>query len=69
MSSLWVLGVVVTLVDKPPDPKDVGQGWWGFVVFLALAVATVLLWLSFRRQLRKIDFKEEPDAPPGSTEH
>jgi hypothetical protein len=69
MSSLWVLGVVVALVDKPPDPKDVGQGWWGFVVFLALAVATVLLWLSFRRQLRKIDFKEEPDAPPGPSEH
>ena len=46
-----------------PDPKDVKQGWLGFGVFLALAVAVVLLWLSFRRQLKKVDFVEEPAAP------
>ena len=32
-------------------------------MFLALAVAVVLLWLSFRKQLKKIDFEEEPDEP------
>jgi hypothetical protein len=63
MNSPWVAGVVVPLVDKVPDPADVGPGLLGFVVFVALAVATVLLWLSFRRQLKKVNFEEQPDAP------
>jgi uncharacterized membrane protein (DUF441 family) len=61
MNSL--LAVLVPLVDKRPDPEDVKQGWLGFVVFLALAVAVVLLWLSMRRHLKKIDFEVEPDEP------
>jgi hypothetical protein len=56
-------GVWVPLVDKPPDPSEVGQGWIGFAVFLFLAVATVLLWLSFRRQLKKVNFEEQPERP------
>ncbi len=59
--------VLVPLVDKPPDPSEVGQGWIGFLVFLFLAVATVLLWLSFRRQLKKVNFEEEPDPAPRRT--
>jgi hypothetical protein len=46
---------------KAPDPEDVKPGWLGFGVFLALAAAVVLLWLSMRRQLKKVDFEEEPD--------
>jgi hypothetical protein len=57
-----VLTVLAPLVDGP-DPADVKQGWLGFVVFIALAVAVVLLWLSMRRHLRKVDFEEEPDPP------
>ncbi len=56
-------GVLVPLVDKPPDPSKLGQGWAGFLVFVFLAVATVLLWLSFRRQLKKVDFEEQPERP------
>jgi hypothetical protein len=56
-----LVGALVPLVDKPPDPSEVGQGWIGFLMFLFLAVATVLLWLSFRRQLKKVNFEEEPD--------
>jgi hypothetical protein len=48
-----------------PDPEDVKPGWLGFGVFLALAAAVVLLWLSMRRQLKKVDFEEEPDGDDG----
>jgi hypothetical protein len=51
---------VVPFARQPPNPDDVKTGWVGFAVFLALAVAVVLLWLSFRKQLRKINFEEEP---------
>jgi hypothetical protein len=55
--------LVAILVEKGPDPADVKPGWLGLGVFVALAVAVVLLWLSFRKQLGKIDFEEEPDDP------
>ena len=61
-----VAGVLVPLVDEPPDPSEVGQGWIGFAVFMFLAISTVLLWLSFRRQLKKVNFEEKP-APPRRT--
>jgi hypothetical protein len=52
--------IVVPFAPRPPDPNDVKTGWVGFAVFIALAVAVVLLWLSFRKQLGKINFEEEP---------
>ncbi len=58
-----LLAVLVPLVDKTPDPADVKPGWLGFGVFLALAVAVAFLWFSMRKQLRKVDFEEEPDQP------
>jgi hypothetical protein len=61
MTILWLL---LPWVAEAPDPADVKQGWLGFAVFVALAVAVVLLWLSMRRHLKKVDFEEEPD-PPG----
>jgi hypothetical protein len=66
MNTLWVLHLVLPLAQKPPNPDDVKQGWLGFGVFLALAVAVVLLWLSFRRQLKKVNFVEEPETPRGN---
>jgi hypothetical protein len=51
-------------VEKGPDPSDVKPGWLGFSVFLALAVAVALLAMSFVKQLKKIDFEEEPDPSP-----
>jgi len=63
MTSLWLAFVVgLPLAVKAPDPADVKPGWLGFGMFLALAVATVLLWLSMRRQLKKVRFEEEPLA-------
>ena len=62
------LTAAVVLATQGPDPDDVTAGWIGFLVFIGLAVAVILLWLSFRKQLKKIDFEEEPDepAPDGS---
>ena len=56
---------VAPLAQKAPNPADVKPGWLGFVMFLALAAATVLLWLSFRKQLKRINFDEEPEKPRG----
>jgi len=65
MTTVWLAFVVVglPLAVKAPDPADVKPGWLGFGMFLALAVATVLLWLSMRRQLKKVNFEEEPLEP------
>ena len=64
IAGLWVACLTaVPLARQAPDPSDVKPGWLGFGVFLALAVAVVLLWLSFRKQLRKVNFEEEPREP------
>jgi len=62
-TGLWVTALTVVPLRQPPNPNDVKTGWVGFAVFLGLAVAVVLLWLSFRKQLRKINFEEEPRNP------
>jgi len=51
------------------DPSVVSPGLIGFVLFVGLGVATVLLWLSMNRQLKKINFDE--GTPPGAaaTDH
>ncbi|MGH3497014.1 MAG: hypothetical protein ACRDP1_06085 [Nocardioidaceae bacterium] len=49
--------------------SKVNAGLVGALVIVGLAVATVLLMLSFRRQLRKVKFDESPDEPsPGPGE-
>jgi hypothetical protein len=69
MTTLWLTFVVgLPLAVKAPDPADVKPGWLGLGMFLALAVATVLLWLSMRRQLRKVRFEEEPLPDQGDQE-
>jgi high-affinity Fe2+/Pb2+ permease len=60
MNTLLVL--LLPLVAKTPDPADVKPGWLGFGVFIALLVAVVLLWLSMRRHLKKVDFEEQADS-------
>jgi cytochrome c biogenesis protein CcdA len=58
-----VLSAAVVLASQSPDPDNVSAGWVGFAVFLGLAIAVFLLWLSFRKQLKKVNFEEEPDEP------
>jgi hypothetical protein len=53
--------VLLPLAQQAPDPNDVKPGLIGFLVFLALLVAVVFLVLSFRKQLRKVNFEEKAD--------
>ncbi|HEX6485414.1 MAG TPA: hypothetical protein VF012_01780 [Nocardioidaceae bacterium] len=56
MVALWT--AMVPLAEEIPDPNDVKPGWVGFTVVVVLMVAVVLLWLSFRKQLKKVNFEE-----------
>jgi hypothetical protein len=45
------------------DPSVVKPGWTAFIVVMLLAVALVFLYLSMRKQFRKIQIpKDEPSA-------
>ena len=57
-----VLTVLVPLTDAVPDAEDVNTGWWYVLVFFGLIAATLLLWLSMRKQLKKIRFDENPSS-------
>jgi hypothetical protein len=61
-----VLTVLLPLTEEAPDAEDVNTGWWYVLVFFALLAATILLWLSMRKQLKKIRFEEKPSAEPTS---
>ncbi len=45
---------------KPLTDDTVRPGWLGFGVFIVLAIAAFLLFRSMNRQIKKIDFVEEP---------
>ncbi|MBA2551925.1 MAG: hypothetical protein H0V13_12900 [Nocardioidaceae bacterium] len=69
MFDAWVLApgseltgtVAVADEQEAPHPDDVVAGWSGFIVVVALAVATGLLIRSMHKRLRRIDFDEDPD--------
>ena len=52
------------------DPNVVKPGWTALIVIVLLAVALVFLYLSMRRQFRKINIPPDgsDDKPPASTE-
>jgi hypothetical protein len=55
---------VARLADEAPAPEDVTPGWIYAVVLIGLFVVTILLWLSMRKQLKKIDVdRGAPDSP------
>jgi hypothetical protein len=70
MSTLLHLSVLLALpawsdeVD-PEIEENLTPGWVGALVIVGLIVVTVLLWLSMRRQFRKIRFDQDetPDEP------
>ena len=83
MPSLLVpalIGPLVGLADKAPEPDDVVAGPWGALMFVALILATALLCWSFVRQLRRTreaqqrgvfgepDAAARPDATAGGPE-
>jgi hypothetical protein len=44
------------------EPENVTAGGVGFLVIAGLAVGTVFLLRSLNKQLKKVDFEEEPAA-------
>ncbi len=64
LSTMTALWATIALAEQAPDPADVKPGWLGFGVFLLLAAAVVVLWFSFRKQLRKVDFEEKGQEKP-----
>jgi hypothetical protein len=77
------LQLLVRTVEEGPDPEDVVAGPWGAIMFAFLVVATVVICLSFLRQMRKVQRAREegvfgdedvptpeddlPTDPPGGT--
>ena len=62
------LTVLVPLAQKI-NPADVKPGWLAFGIFLAMFAAVILLWLSMRKQLKKVNFEEKDPGKkkPGQT--
>jgi hypothetical protein len=64
---MTLLTALLPFAKQAPDPADVRPGLIGFLMFLGLLVAVVLLWLSMRKQLRKVNFEERDDRESGGT--
>ena len=54
------------LVALDVDPSAARPGWTAFIVIALLAIAMVLLYLSMRRQFRKINI---PDSEETESRH
>ena len=61
-------GLTRLTVDDAPEPSEIKPGWVALVIVLLLCVATALLWLNMRKQLRKISF-EEKETPSRRRRH
>ena len=60
---------LVTYLASQPDPvpaeDQVRPGWIALGLMVLMCVATFLLWMNMRKQIRKIDFDDsdsDPDA-------
>lgn len=53
--------VLVPLLDDVPDADEVRPGWLAIVLMVSLIVATILLWMSMRKQLGKVKFDDRLD--------
>ena len=53
----------MTLLAAERDPSVwVGPGLLGFVVIMALVVATILLWRNMNKQIKKVKFDDGREA-------
>jgi hypothetical protein len=56
------------LVALDVDPSTARPGWAALVVVVLLAIALVFLYLSMRRQFRKINIGPSDEPPPTSAD-
>jgi hypothetical protein len=65
MTAFLVPALIPLGQDPLPSESEIGPGIVYPLVFGALVLVSVLLWVSMRHQLRKIDFDEDyPPAEP-----
>ena len=64
------MNVLVTLplllaraADPVPAPEDVKPGWIALITVVSLCAASVFLWFSMRKQLRRIQVPREDEEP------
>jgi hypothetical protein len=73
MSTVWLVesllsvatalvGLVGQATDPVPDPQDVKPGWIALITVASLCAASLLLWFSMRKQLRKIQVPREDEG-------
>lgn len=48
------------------DPDSVTPGMTGFIAFVLLILAAVVLYFSLRKQLKRVDFPDDPVDEPGT---
>lgn len=69
MGGMTALHLLLTLAAEAPDAKDVKAGWVAFGLFLGGAAVVVLLGLSMRKQLRRVQANRDAgvfgDEPRG----
>ena len=65
MNTVWL--VVSSLqglaADPVPAPEDVRPGWIALVTVVLLCAASLFLWFSMRKQLRRIQVPREGEEP------
>ena len=57
------------LAAGKPSPEDVNPLWYWFAIFVFLVVAVVFLYLSLRKQLKKVDFPVEGETGDSGDAH
>ena len=63
MSTVWLSSIVLALAADPvPDAKDVRPGWIALVTVVALCAASLFLWFSMRKQIRRIQVPREDET-------
>jgi len=64
------MNLVIFLASQPdpvPAEDQVRPGWIALGLMVLMCVATFLLWMNMRKQIKKIDFDDsDPDAGDGA---
>ncbi len=70
MNTVWLTAsLLARAADPVPAPEDVKPGWIALITVAALCAASLLLWFSMRKQLRRIQVpRDEVPAEDQATE-